>query len=87
MAIFTSAQLDEADEIIDNMEYKAASEYDSWYPTEEELNENITGKTKGDALFLMWLSKPAIALSSEQNKVKKHIIKMLYRPEICTVKE
>lgn len=87
MAIFTTAQLDEAEEIINSMPYKAADEYDPWYPTKTELESHITGKTKTDALFLMWLSSPATKLLPEKDQVRKYITKMLYRPEIVTLKD
>lgn len=87
MAIFTTAQLDEAEDIIESMPYKAADEYDSWYPTKSELDSHITGKSKTDALFLMWLSSPATALPPEKDQVRKYIMKMLYKPEIVTLKD
>lgn len=87
MAIFTETQLDEADDIIDNMNFKVADEYDNWYPTIDELEERLNGKSKNDALFLMWLCNPAKKLTPEQDVVRKYATKMLYRPNIVSIKD
>lgn len=87
MAIFTETQLDEADDIIDKMNFKVADEYDNWYPTIDELEDRLNGKSKNDALFLMWLCNPAKKLTPEQNAVRKYATKMLYRPNIVSIKD
>lgn len=87
MAVFTLQQLDDASEVIDFMSYKPLDEYDSWYPEIKELEERITGDSVEDALFLMWLTNPAGKLTEGQETIRKHINKMLYRPEIVAIAE
>ena len=86
MASFNDIQMEEAENIIENMTYKVLDEYDSWYPTKKELESRLTGKTKTDALFLMWLTDPARPLTQEEREIKGYAMKMLYRPEIVTMR-
>lgn len=86
MAIFTEDQIDTAEDIIANMSYKVHNDLDSWYPTKKDISEHITGRSKNDALFLIWLTNPAFALSPDQEEVRKYARKLLYRHDIVTIK-
>lgn len=86
MAVLTETQLDDAENIIENMKYRANDDMDGWYPTFEEVKEYVTGKSRSDIMFLLWLTNPENKLSPEQNEVRKKILKMLYDSSILTIK-
>lgn len=86
MAVLTETQLDDAENIIENMKYRANDDMDGWYPTFEEVKEYVTKKSRSDIMFLLWLTNPENKLSPEQNEVRKKILKMLYDSSILTIK-
>ncbi|MBQ6856531.1 MAG: hypothetical protein IJO13_05455 [Lachnospiraceae bacterium] len=87
MAVLTESQLEDIENIIDTMNYKVNNDLDDWYPEIREIKEHITGRSKNDVLFLMWLTNPDNPLTEEQQEVRKKILKLLYNEEILTIKE
>lgn len=76
----TFDEYDAAEDTIQQMDFKAGSNYDPWYPTTEDVDKVLAKHSIEGVRFLMWCLMPVKKLTKAEQKVKSYIQKSLYDP-------
>ncbi len=70
----------EMDDIVSEMPYQIGDNFDSWYPTREEIDHRIDLNSEEGIRFLLWITHPRDAklLTKEQKSTMNYAKRLLY---------
>lgn len=87
MVQMTYDEYDELENFVENMEERLGYDSDQWYPTMNDLKKNLDfdNITADNVKFLIYCLHPKFKLNAEQEKVRKEIQNLLYKPEVLSL--
>ena len=85
MVKISESRFDELEHSITEMVYKPGYNYDDWYPTAEEVRENLKPYNLPAVRFILWLTFPGAILSKSKRQECGQIKKILYDPDVLTI--
>lgn len=87
MVQMTYNEYDELENFVENMDERLGYDADQWYPTMNDLKKymDFDNITANDVKFLVYCLHPKFKLTEEQERVKKEIQSLLYKPEVLSL--
>lgn len=73
MLLISPDRVEAIEDAVQEMSYKLGDNYDTWYPTKEDVDRIRPVTTEEDLSFLLWCLHPARKLEADEENVRKYI--------------